>query len=138
MAAAGPNAQSISWAASATLGRMCGSIWALAVLPALLEEPTSRLTTEDVEKILPENANEEQRKAVSFLCRSVFEYPFKKVDRKAARTRFRDDEWGHVMDRPDRVSFSRLLQTLRSVRELPNYLPRTHRAESRCRDVGTS
>lgn len=84
MAAAGPNAQSISWAASATLGRMCGSIWASAVLPALLEEPTSRLTTEDVEKILPENAKEEQRKILSFFCRSVFEYLFRKVDRKAA------------------------------------------------------
>lgn len=82
MAAAGPNAQSISWAASATLGRMCGSIW--ASVPALLEEPTSRLITEDVEKILPENANEEQRKTLSFFCRSVFEYLFKKVDRKAA------------------------------------------------------
>lgn len=52
MAAADPNAQSISWAASASLGRRCGSIWASAVLPALLEESTSN-STEAVEEILP-------------------------------------------------------------------------------------
>lgn len=107
MAAAGPNAQSISWAASATLGRMCGSIWASAVLPALLEESTSRLTTEDVEEILPENANEEQRKTFSSCCRSVFEYLFKEVDRKAAEHDItfsaRDDEWGMIWT--DRTGF---------------------------------
>lgn len=42
MAAAGPTVQSTSWAASASLGCMCGSIWASAVLPALLEESDRR------------------------------------------------------------------------------------------------
>lgn len=59
MAAAGPNAASLSWAASASLRRMCGSIWASAVLPALLEESTSN-SMEEVDEILPENANKEQ------------------------------------------------------------------------------
>lgn len=99
MAAAGPDAQSISWAASASLGRMCGSIWASAVLPALLEESTSN-STEDAEEILPENANEEQRKTFSSFCRSVFEYLFKKVDRHAIEHDItfsaQDDEWGMV------------------------------------------
>lgn len=99
MAAAGPNAQSISWAASASLGRMCGSIWASAVLPALLEESTSN-STEDSEEILPENANEEQRKTFSSFCRLVFEYLFKKVDRHAIEHDItfsaQDDEWGMV------------------------------------------
>lgn len=99
IAAAGPNAESLSWAASASLGRMCGSIWASAVLPALLEESTSN-STEEADEILPENANEEQRKTFSSFCRSVFEYLFKKVDRKATEHDItfgaQDDEWGMV------------------------------------------
>lgn len=99
MAAAGPNSQSISWAARASLGRMCGSIWASAVLPALLEESTGN-SIEDVEEILPENANEEQRETFSSFCTSVFEYLFKKVDRKAPEHDItfsaEDDEWGMV------------------------------------------
>lgn len=122
MAAAGPNAQSISWAASATLGRMCGSIWASAVLPALLEESTSRLTKEDVEEILPENANEEQQKTFSSFCRSVFEYLFKKVDRKAAEHDItfsaRDDEWGMVWT--DRTGFP-LADYCKRYDQLENY-----------------
>lgn len=99
MAAAGTNTESLSWAASASLGRMCGSIWASAVLPALLEESTSN-STEEADEILPENANEEQRKTFSSFCRSVFEYHFKKVDRKATQHDItfsaQDDEWGIV------------------------------------------
>lgn len=140
MATAGPNAQSISWAASASLGRMCGSIWASAVLLALLEESTSN-STEDVEEVLPENANEEQRKTFSSFCRPVFEYLFKKVDRKATEHditfRAQDDEWGMVWTDLTGFSLSQLLQTLRSVKELPNKFSRTPRAKSGWRYVET-
>ena len=58
-------------------------------------------------KILSENANEEQRKTLGSFCRSVFEYLFKKVDRKAAGHDItfsaRDDEWGMVWT--DRTRF---------------------------------
>ena len=98
MSAGGPNEDSLSWAASASLGRMCGSIWASAVLPALFKEPTSN-STEKADEILPENANE-QRETFSSFCRSLFEYPFKKVDRKAIEHEItfsaQDDEWGMV------------------------------------------
>ena len=47
---------------SASLGRMCGSIWASAVLPALLEESTSN-SAKEANEILPKTLmkNNERR-----------------------------------------------------------------------------
>lgn len=99
MAAASPDAQSLSLAASVSLGQLCGSIWVSAVLPALLEGSTSN-STEDVEKILPEKTNKEQLKTFNSFSRLVFEYLFKKVDRKATEHDItfsaQDAEWGMV------------------------------------------
>ena len=91
MAAAGTNTESLSWAASASFGRMCGSIWASAVLPALLEESTSN-STEEADEILPENANEEQR----LLVRSADPYSMKNNERLLVRSA---DPYSNIISR---------------------------------------
>lgn len=141
MAAAGPNAQCISCAASASLGRMCGSIWASAVLPARLKESTSN-STEDAEEILPETANEEQRTTFSSFCRSVFEYLFKKVDRKATENDItfsaQDDEWGMVWTHLTGLPSANYCKRYDQLENYPIRFSRTSRAKSGCRDVETS
>lgn len=52
LSAAGTNAESLSCAASAFLRRMCGSIWASAVLLALLETSARKMLRKNNEGLL--------------------------------------------------------------------------------------
>lgn len=95
--AAGRNTQSVSWEASATIGRFCGSIWTSAVVLALLDDTSNKSSASSIEDIIPEDANEEQLKAYTSFCGTIFERLFSRVDRNTTQHGItfsaQDDEW---------------------------------------------